>query len=875
MLKHKLPKDWIIVSSKSHPDRVYYFNVKTNQSSWSVPTLNEADKNFIETSSPKKHKIDEKGKREAMTSKHNVEKEDTSYQRRLDNKTIETPQMKTVREKVLQRSSPRNKSSSISDTLDTSSLSVIDKRKISSPKDSASRLRNDKSVTAWDKNDNKVTFTPQMRVLYDKIEQRNLKKSNQNKILKEDLKKQQNLNATDQKLKIQEKKMEHRESIVQNKQHNKNQNVLKWKKEKVVFKKNLAKERMEKIRKNLNCNEEKIKEICQTDLVSKKSPQKTNGRLPNLSNTLGSTRVYRNVDVRLKKLHNRILKNAVYEKNATLNNDKSQQNQQSNESVVENMTNEKLIEQAKQEVLYEEMDWEPMKDEEIALEVEVVRTQIGRENPVGDTNCIPENTAELTHPNEIELQEKCPLYIVVDTNVFLSNLEIVGEARDVTFKNYPRPFIVIPWTVIRELDYIKDNKSKYELSIKARKAISFIHNQFSSKHPRVIGQTREQAEKNKEQFSLDCPDDEILQCCLQIHQLKKSVVLLSFDKNLCTKAMIYNIRALGRNDPLEKIDNVDWDNTVDNYLNKDRPVEHSIFNEELRLSDDIFEDTKSIMKNFLSTIIMKQMSEIYGEVEWEVYVKIKPPWTIVTALKCAIKHWIAAINESFQRCAEHILKELLNAFLSVGGRKFQDVEYILEKCSDLVQLVNMDKHCDLMTHTFNTITELKKKCTKYTTDMEHKKLHEKIGMAENVQEQEMRAEKVFECFQHIFNYARNFCALACSNAGIACPYTFESNLSLSPAYIQLMQSEITRKMTDLTQNLNKLLVQAENSLKYQALLTLQQNLNTFMPDTERVTFDVTPLDVYYCVKLKEELLKAGLKQLQDLTSYFCGLATRI
>jgi len=56
------------------------------------------------------------------------------------------------------------------------------------------------------------------------------------------------------------------------------------------------------------------------------------------------------------------------------------------------------------------------------------------------------------------------------------------------------------------------------------------------------------------------------------------------------------------------------------------------------------------------------MSEIYGEVEWKFYIIIKPPWTVVTALKCAIKHWIAAINESFQRRAEHILKELLQAF---------------------------------------------------------------------------------------------------------------------------------------------------------------------------------------------------------------------
>lgn len=41
---------------------------------------------------------------------------------------------------------------------------------------------------------------------------------------------------------------------------------------------------------------------------------------------------------------------------------------------------------------------------------------------------------------------------------------------------------------------------------------------------------------------------------------------------------------------------------------------------------------------------------------------------------------------------------------SVGGRKLEDVEHILEKCSDLVQAVNTEKHSELMTQTFNTIT---------------------------------------------------------------------------------------------------------------------------------------------------------------------------
>ncbi|KMQ85613.1 transcriptional protein swt1-like protein, partial [Lasius niger] len=438
------------------------------------------------------------------------------------------------------------------------------------------------------------------------------------------------------------------------------------------------------LRKSLSFDKEKFKEIGRA-IINEKAPQKLNKSSSNSYNnsSLGSSCVYKNVEVRLTRLHNKILKDAIYKNSVASNNDKFPI-QQNKEPVADNMTKEKLIEQAKQEVLYEEMDWEPMKDEDIALEVEVVRTELGKKNHVAKTNCISGNTVELIEHNGSEPQEKSPLYIVVDTNVFLSNLKIIEEARDATFKNYPRPFIVIPWTVIHELDYIKNNKSTHELWVKARKAISFIHEHFSSKHPRIIGQTREQSAKNKEDFALTCPDDEILQCCLQIYYLQKSVVLLSYDKNLCNKAMIYNILALGRNDPLEKIDYYNMNDRVINHLTEG-PIEYSSFNDELHLTDDVFEDTKATMKDFLSTIIIKQMSEIYGETEWKLYVIIKPPWTIVTALKCAIKHWIAAINDSFQRRAEYILKELLQTFehLPTGGRKLEDVEHILEKCSDL------------------------------------------------------------------------------------------------------------------------------------------------------------------------------------------------
>jgi len=65
--------------------------------------------------------------------------------------------------------------------------------------------------------------------------------------------------------------------------------------------------------------------------------------------------------------------------------------------------------------------------------------------------------------------------------------------------------------------------------------------------------------------------------------------------------MVYNILALGRNDPLEKIDYYNMNDKTVNYLN-DGPIEKSVFIDELHLTDDVFEDIKATMKDFLSTV---------------------------------------------------------------------------------------------------------------------------------------------------------------------------------------------------------------------------------------------------------------------------------
>ncbi|XP_032663477.1 transcriptional protein SWT1 isoform X2 [Odontomachus brunneus] len=896
MKKCKLPENWIIVNSKSHPDRVYYFNVKTNQSSWREPTLEQAnDKSSEHISKRRKHHHKEEGTR-AKTPEHDfIENKRSHKQQLLSNKksskmvgktegirsnqrnrnlaqermqilrkslnhemqkqknncsTIvkkhseklhkslpvsrseknDTPPMKALRELLAQRklekpairnrSSGKNQEHNSVSTFVKKSLEQTENNKpiVSSSKkpclegtdDSVIILPSQSTSPAFSGNnkapsgENKTTFTPQMRAIHEKIQKRS-------------------------GILVVDKKTKNKHDIKQKRRNQPN--------------KNIAQDRMQKLRNSLNHEMQKCEDDC--SIIADIRLERLNKSLPvsSYNKNIESISIRRNADIRLKRLHNRILKETVYERK----------------------------EQANQEVLYEEMDWEPMKDEEITLEVEDIRAQLNNKNCANVSNCSLENTTVLTQP--LESQEKGPLYIVIDTNVFLTNLEIIEEARDATFKNYPRPFIVIPWTVIRELDYLKNDKSRSEtLCTKARKAISFINKHFASKHPRIVGQTREQAATNKENFCIDCPDDEILQCCLQIKNLKKDAVLLSYDKNLCTKAMIHRIMTVGRDDPLAKLDNLNTSDKIMNPLSNN--AQHSILSEELHFSDKFFEDAKMIMKDLFSTIVVKQMSEIYGP-EWETYVIIKPPWNIVTVLKCIIKHWIAAINESFHRYAELTTRELLEIFdhLPVGGRKLQDVEYTLEKCSDLIQAINEDKHYDLMVQSFNAITEIKTKCLKCITDIDRKKLHDKIGIIEDVQQQDQSAEKVLQCFKYIYSYARDFCGLAASIAGKVFPLNYSPiNPPLSHATVKRLQADIAKKVNDLSHNLNKLLVQAENnSIKYQTLSTLQQDLNAFFAYIEVTTMNVELLDIFYCIILKKEVLKVGLRQLQELGTHYRAL----
>ncbi|XP_043502228.1 transcriptional protein SWT1-like isoform X2 [Polistes fuscatus] len=955
MKKHNLPKHWIVVKSKTHQDRVYYFNIKTNESSWNEPTEDNIDKTpDMETERTREKKINSRSsialrsktpdlEDKDVNNKSNVQKmlihkrtfkESSQELKRktpdfedeeVNNKSnvrqklvakrfkpvqnVDTHQMKDLRRKIeLKKEKSNNKNSFFTNSFKSETTSSRSKKIVISE---TTTSKSDKPETVTSKSE---TMTPQMRVIYEKLQKKNMEKKGSKPLepvnIAKDINVVDNIQSTvkennrrsTRNTRISMAKPSSSSQIMsptsRNSERNLTENVSKnfmrtsmkrklskelsptdkkYKSELTtteeesktsneiiinsstsdIFKKNLAMDRMEKLRKSINIQ----------------TKDEKNSEFPD---------VYKNSDTRHRHLHNRLLSNKIIpNKEELLMSVKTNILDQSNNESCDNFAN-------KSSSIYEEMDWEPLEDEEITFEVQAARIKLCTQSITNEKLQIEGNILQFPSQEENVLQlpsqeENKILYIVVDTNVFLSNLNAVIETMNRKFITYNKPIIVIPWTVIRELDYLKVAKSKKSLRDQSRKAIQFLNNHFSAKDPRIVGQTLQDVMNNKQKFAAECPDDEILQVCLQIREAGKAVALLSYDKNLCNKAMISDILALGRDDPLEKIDYIFSNkNTILNFHDISNPRMQdessqviSAFQEELRYFNELYEEVESVMQEFLSVIVSKEMKKLYDET-WEKYVIVKPPWTVLCVLKCAIKHWIAATSEVFDREALNYLKELLEMFkaLSEGSRRLKDIVHLLDKCSDLIQTININKYSELMTRALSAIQDLQQRCNNYEIKICEKKLLEKIGRENDDTKQKHRAEVAFNYFEHIYSYARDYGGMAASIVGMPNSLFFQTPNPLpTPDHVIKIQSELSRNVNHLLRALTNCILEMENScLDHKTLINLYQILKNFLPEN---TFreDLSPLDLYCCLKVKEDQLKQGIKQLQELCTHYSKLSS--
>ncbi|XP_057333316.1 transcriptional protein SWT1 [Microplitis mediator] len=972
MAKNNLPKDWILVTSTTDPTRNYFFNTATNKSTWEFPDGSDN----LSAQSPRKNVS--KKRKKTMTEDNDkvryrpftpepdverrpklVAKRKLSTARGSEGKkknndkqesSSDTPQMKALREKMLQRQAAKGSGIKKPRALKSSTLKSspgekkddkvdkVDKSPVKASKASAFNDNDKDNNKSKDEDEAEKVMTPQMKILKQKMlarrslpaaadkKSKSVAKINSKKSQSTRLSAIRNKSMSDSTVTsstsmstsvIASTSASPSTSPPGDSKSSKPGNVCspRTRASRSISsfptspRKRPSKTIIETKLKQLKTLEAppgvSAKRILVTDsedpdrkneahfLIKSISPPSTSGcinnniKIPRIQRVKSDTSsttdsedsptVYKNAEDRMKALCSSLKTQRACDKRLfSLPSDDSTDKRFNNSTVLKSFSHEEF---------YEEMDWEPSEEEKIVFEIQNVRSQL----PTGDDVQMIEMTKNgLDLTDNVTLRETSDslrkLYIVVDTNVFLSNLQAIEEARDAVFKFYHRPIIIVPWTVIRELDFIKDDKSNSRpasLKTKARQAIQFLNNHFAEKHPRILGQTFADVLANRQKFELECPDDEILQTCLQIKTAGHHVVLLTYDKNLCNKAMINNVIFIGKNDPLEKID----------YLKESEIKERLSLTDSLKdsgeldngresraeflIAEEMLQDVNTALTSFLSVIVTKELKNLFGD-NWERHAILRPPWTIITVLRCATKHWIAAVSESFSRQGEFIIKDLLQAISGLRYRcQLKDVEQVIKLFYDLVGCLKAEKYPNIIGNVTGTIEELKQK---YRDSVKLIYRNNNEVNCDNdprrEEEHEAKAALAFSYFENVYAHARDLCGTAAQIMGMMCTFPYKKIDSPSIVDdIKKMRPEVAGNLNRLLQILSTALDEIDElDINHSSVRALHQVLTTFTPEAFG-NQKLSPLDVYCCLKRREKSLRLGLGQLQELSSHFCRMAT--
>ena len=124
------------------------------------------------------------------------------------------------------------------------------------------------------------------------------------------------------------------------------------------------------------------------------------------------------------------------------------------------------------------------------------------------------------------------LYVVIDTNVIISDLPFVQDLKDQEITGYGKPVLYIPWIVLQELDALKQacTKGMPKLTAatqnKATRGIKMLQAMLRMKHPQVKGQTPMESQEAARMFRATCNDDVILMSCLHYKENSECFTLL-------------------------------------------------------------------------------------------------------------------------------------------------------------------------------------------------------------------------------------------------------------------------------------------------------------------------------------------------------------
>lgn len=365
-------------------------------------------------------------------------------------------------------------------------------------------------------------------------------------------------------------------------------------------------------------------------------------------------------------------------------------------------------------------------DEKIATEaMDVDCKELPRQTPVPLVNCTKDNISS-------------NLVLVVDTNIFIHELDIIKNVLNSSIKGYTeQPTLLVPWRVVNELDRLKDNNNcNGAIWKRARLAMDYLYKSIPE-NSRIRGQPLRDA--NSHIYPCESPDDEILNCCLQQAERGKSVILLSNDKNLCSKALINNIKNIDLNELKDLLESRPQESDPDLYHNL-----------------KYYQDT---IYQLLANILENEMRAKYNNLWQHVLFKV-PPWTLGDVLQCLLKHWIAVFNEVFPRI-EHLINDLKNNLACLESKSPKSLsESEVTNFKDLC--LDIAKKCQIIPEYMElaklTVDQLVRSRTTERTD--------RLDQSKTTAEQDGGEMGVIDAFENVWTVMSSYCAKLSNCLGV-------------------------------------------------------------------------------------------------------------
>ncbi|XP_068879897.1 transcriptional protein SWT1 isoform X2 [Aphelocoma coerulescens] len=473
------------------------------------------------------------------------------------------------------------------------------------------------------------------------------------------------------------------------------------------------------------------------------------------------------------------------------------------------------------------------------------------------------------------------ILVVIDTNIMISHLEFVRSLKSEDIPGVDRLALIIPWVVLQELDNLKKGKMLQHVRDKAIPAVQFIYKCLKNQDSKLWGQSMQLASQKMYGLSDENNDDRVLQCCLQYQNLfpQALVVLCTDDKNLCSKAIVSEVKAFCKADLVTALQNVNA-NRPQSCEELQQPKQDTEFGKTrgdagfTAQFPNVLPDLERNLGEALSSILETEMKLAFGNL-WMEILYLKPPWTLANLLKCYKKHWMAVFGYVVPRsllstieclskhlCAVRILlqesKKLLHAFSTrsdyngILPQAYAEVTKLCETLREVRADSEQDLSEDIMVLSENAACEKMEATTPNLQSTEEKELHPSFHAA-----QENRHQEIWSVLEGVWN-TMNLYSIELFQKLDPTAVTMAAKASFEEAFLGLQK--LLAAVKDIREGIGRILTPTSS---FQDIWTLYNFLRRHEINN---SLKFTAEELYECVsqELYRERLEVGCCQLAQL-----------